>query len=106
MSVIVNLPCPVLRIVADGIEARWLAAEAGPKRQRGHVVRNMTVSLGARPHNPAAATGYCRVGSHTLSSLGDLGGRFDVRAEDPEGVKRGDVVMEWGSDALAELLSP
>jgi thiamine pyrophosphate-dependent acetolactate synthase large subunit-like protein len=28
-----------------------------------------------------------------------------VRAEDPEGVKRGDVEMEWGSDALAELLS-
>jgi thiamine pyrophosphate-dependent acetolactate synthase large subunit-like protein len=27
-----------------------------------------------------------------------------VRAEDPEGVKRGDVAMEWGSDALAELL--
>jgi thiamine pyrophosphate-dependent acetolactate synthase large subunit-like protein len=28
-----------------------------------------------------------------------------VRAEDPEGVKRGDVALEWGSDALAELLS-
>jgi len=28
-----------------------------------------------------------------------------VRAEDPEGVERGDVAMEWGSDALAELLS-
>jgi thiamine pyrophosphate-dependent acetolactate synthase large subunit-like protein len=28
-----------------------------------------------------------------------------VRAENPEGVERGDVAMEWGSDALAELLS-
>jgi thiamine pyrophosphate-dependent acetolactate synthase large subunit-like protein len=28
-----------------------------------------------------------------------------VRAEDPEGVERGEVAMEWGSDALAELLS-
>jgi len=28
-----------------------------------------------------------------------------VRAEDPEGVERGAVAMEWGSDALAELLS-
>jgi thiamine pyrophosphate-dependent acetolactate synthase large subunit-like protein len=28
-----------------------------------------------------------------------------VRAEDPEGVERGDAAMEWGSDALAELLS-
>jgi thiamine pyrophosphate-dependent acetolactate synthase large subunit-like protein len=27
-----------------------------------------------------------------------------VRAEDPDGVARGDVAMEWGSDALAELL--
>jgi thiamine pyrophosphate-dependent acetolactate synthase large subunit-like protein len=27
-----------------------------------------------------------------------------VRAEDPEGVERGAVAMEWGSDALAELL--
>jgi thiamine pyrophosphate-dependent acetolactate synthase large subunit-like protein len=27
-----------------------------------------------------------------------------VRAEDPEGVERGEVAMEWGSDALAELL--
>jgi thiamine pyrophosphate-dependent acetolactate synthase large subunit-like protein len=27
-----------------------------------------------------------------------------VRAEDPEGVARGDIAMEWGSDALAELL--
>jgi acetolactate synthase I/II/III large subunit len=27
-----------------------------------------------------------------------------VRAEDPEGVERGDIAMEWGSDALAELL--
>ena len=28
-----------------------------------------------------------------------------MRAEDPEGVERGDIAMEWGSDALAELLS-
>jgi len=28
-----------------------------------------------------------------------------VRAEEPEGVERGDVAIEWGSDALAELLS-
>jgi thiamine pyrophosphate-dependent acetolactate synthase large subunit-like protein len=28
-----------------------------------------------------------------------------VRAEDPEGVERGDTAIEWGSDALAELLS-
>jgi len=28
-----------------------------------------------------------------------------VRAEDPEGVERGDIAIEWGSDALAELLS-
>jgi thiamine pyrophosphate-dependent acetolactate synthase large subunit-like protein len=28
-----------------------------------------------------------------------------VRAEDPEGVERGQVAMEWGSDALAEILS-
>jgi acetolactate synthase-1/2/3 large subunit len=28
-----------------------------------------------------------------------------VRAEDPEGVERGAIAMEWGSDALAELLS-
>jgi thiamine pyrophosphate-dependent acetolactate synthase large subunit-like protein len=28
-----------------------------------------------------------------------------VRAEDPDGVERGQVAMEWGSDALAELLS-
>jgi len=28
-----------------------------------------------------------------------------VRAEDPEGVERGAVAMEWGSDALAEVLS-
>jgi thiamine pyrophosphate-dependent acetolactate synthase large subunit-like protein len=28
-----------------------------------------------------------------------------VRAEDPEGVERGQVAMEWGSDALAEVLS-
>jgi thiamine pyrophosphate-dependent acetolactate synthase large subunit-like protein len=27
-----------------------------------------------------------------------------VRAEDPEGVERGTVAMEWGSDALAEIL--
>jgi thiamine pyrophosphate-dependent acetolactate synthase large subunit-like protein len=27
-----------------------------------------------------------------------------VRAEDPKGVERGDIAMEWGSDALAELL--
>jgi thiamine pyrophosphate-dependent acetolactate synthase large subunit-like protein len=27
-----------------------------------------------------------------------------VRAEDPEGVERGEIAMEWGSDALAELL--
>jgi acetolactate synthase I/II/III large subunit len=27
-----------------------------------------------------------------------------VRAEDPEGVARGEIAMEWGSDALAELL--
>ena len=27
-----------------------------------------------------------------------------MRAEDPEGVARGDIAMEWGSDALAELL--
>jgi len=27
-----------------------------------------------------------------------------VRAEDPEGVALGDIAMEWGSDALAELL--
>jgi acetolactate synthase-1/2/3 large subunit len=27
-----------------------------------------------------------------------------VRAEDPEGVERGDIAMDWGSDALAELL--
>ena len=27
-----------------------------------------------------------------------------MRAEDPEGVERGDIAMEWGSDALAELL--
>jgi len=27
-----------------------------------------------------------------------------VRAEDPDGVERGDIAMEWGSDALAELL--
>ncbi len=28
-----------------------------------------------------------------------------MRAEDPEGVERGELTMEWGSDALAELLS-
>jgi thiamine pyrophosphate-dependent acetolactate synthase large subunit-like protein len=28
-----------------------------------------------------------------------------VRAEDPDGIERGDTAMEWGSDALAELLS-
>src|SRR6202161_2327658 len=28
-----------------------------------------------------------------------------VRAEDPEGVARDDIGLEWGSDALAELLS-
>jgi len=28
-----------------------------------------------------------------------------VRAEDPEAVERGDAAIEWGSDALAELLS-
>ena len=28
-----------------------------------------------------------------------------MRAEDPEGVERGAVAMEWGSDALAEILS-
>jgi acetolactate synthase-1/2/3 large subunit len=28
-----------------------------------------------------------------------------VRAEDPEGVERGNIAIEWGSDALAELLS-
>jgi thiamine pyrophosphate-dependent acetolactate synthase large subunit-like protein len=28
-----------------------------------------------------------------------------VRAEDPEGVERGEIPMEWGSDALAEILS-
>ncbi len=28
-----------------------------------------------------------------------------MRAEDPEGVERGEIAMEWGSDALAELLS-
>jgi thiamine pyrophosphate-dependent acetolactate synthase large subunit-like protein len=27
-----------------------------------------------------------------------------VRAEDPDGIERGDTAMEWGSDALAELL--
>ena len=27
-----------------------------------------------------------------------------MRAEDPDGVARGDIAMEWGSDALAELL--
>jgi acetolactate synthase I/II/III large subunit len=27
-----------------------------------------------------------------------------VRAEDPEGIKRGDSAIEWGSDAIAELL--
>ena len=27
-----------------------------------------------------------------------------MRAEDPEGVERGDIAMEWGSDAVAELL--
>ena len=27
-----------------------------------------------------------------------------MRAEDPEGVARGDIAMEWGSDAVAELL--
>ncbi len=27
-----------------------------------------------------------------------------MRAEDPEGVKHGDTVIEWGSDALAEFL--
>ena len=27
-----------------------------------------------------------------------------MRAEDPAGVERGDSAMEWGSDALAELL--
>ncbi len=27
-----------------------------------------------------------------------------MRAEDPEGVERGDIAIEWGSDALAELL--
>jgi hypothetical protein len=49
MSVIVDLPCPALRIVVDGTEAWRLAAEAGPKRQRGRVVRDMTVSLDAGP---------------------------------------------------------
>jgi thiamine pyrophosphate-dependent acetolactate synthase large subunit-like protein len=29
----------------------------------------------------------------------------EVRAEDPEGVERGRTAIEWGSDALAELLS-
>jgi thiamine pyrophosphate-dependent acetolactate synthase large subunit-like protein len=29
----------------------------------------------------------------------------DVRAEDPEGVERGDTAIEWGSDALVKLLS-
>jgi len=28
-----------------------------------------------------------------------------VRAEDPEGVERGNIAIEWGSDALVELLS-
>ena len=28
-----------------------------------------------------------------------------MRAEDPGGVERGQVAMEWGSDALAEILS-
>jgi hypothetical protein len=28
-----------------------------------------------------------------------------VRAEDPEDVERGDIAIEWGSDALVELLS-
>jgi thiamine pyrophosphate-dependent acetolactate synthase large subunit-like protein len=28
-----------------------------------------------------------------------------VRAEDPEGVERGEIAMEWGSDALAEILN-
>ena len=28
-----------------------------------------------------------------------------MRAEDPEGVERGHIAIEWGSDALVELLS-
>ena len=28
-----------------------------------------------------------------------------MRAEDPEGVERGTAAIEWGSDALAELLA-
>jgi len=28
-----------------------------------------------------------------------------VRAEDPEGVERGNIAIEWGSDAVVELLS-
>ena len=28
-----------------------------------------------------------------------------MRAEDPDGVERGDIAMEWGSDALTELLA-
>ena len=27
-----------------------------------------------------------------------------MRAEDPEGVERGQIAIEWGSDAVAELL--
>jgi thiamine pyrophosphate-dependent acetolactate synthase large subunit-like protein len=42
--------------------------------------------------------------SHILSSLSDLGGRFIVRAEDPRGAGTGSAAIEWGSDALAELL--
>jgi acetolactate synthase I/II/III large subunit len=36
-----------------------------------------------------------------LTNAGGTG----VLAEDPEGVKRGDTAIEWGSDAMAELLS-
>jgi thiamine pyrophosphate-dependent acetolactate synthase large subunit-like protein len=37
--------------------------------------------------------------------LASLAGGTGVRAEDPEGVERGAVAREWGSDALAEVLS-
>jgi thiamine pyrophosphate-dependent acetolactate synthase large subunit-like protein len=43
--------------------------------------------------------------SHILGSLSDLGGRVVVRAEDPQGAGTGSEAIEWGSDALAELLS-
>src|SRR5580693_1692256 len=55
MSVIVNPPCPALRIVLDSTEAWRLAAEAGPKRQRGQPGGSAVVALD-RVRAPAQVT--------------------------------------------------